>query len=165
MSELYHSEEAPQNIYWDRRYYTTFEEQEEALKGSSTLYVGNLNFRTTEQQMEETFSRVGPVKRIIMGLNRETKGHCGFGFVEYYTHEHAVACLKYISGTNCDENIIQKYKQLKELGFINVFIYPGGMFEWLLLQDIYTDINFKTNKKELNLLKYKPNNNNKIDSL
>ncbi len=107
MSELYHSEEAPQNIYWDRRYYTTFEEQEEALKGSSTLYVGNLNFRTTEQQMEETFSRVGPVKRIIMGLNRETKGHCGFGFVEYYTHEHAVACLKYISGTNCDENIIR----------------------------------------------------------
>lgn len=66
---------------------------------------------------------------------------------------------------DCDENIIQKYKQLKELGFINVFIYPGGMFEWLLLQDIYTDVNFKTNKKELNLLKYKPNNNNKIDSL
>jgi hypothetical protein len=66
---------------------------------------------------------------------------------------------------DCDENIIQKYKQLKELGFVNVFIYPGGMFEWLLLQDIYTDNNFKTTRKELNLLKYKPRNNNKIDSI
>lgn len=107
MSELFHAEDAPQRIYWDRRYYTTFEEQEEALKGSSTLYVGNLNFRTTETQIELTFARVGPVKKIIMGLNRETKAHCGFAFVEYFSHEHAVACLKYISGTYCDEAVIR----------------------------------------------------------
>jgi nuclear cap-binding protein subunit 2 len=107
MAELFHSEDAPQRIYWDRRYYTTFDEQEEALKGSSTLYVGNLQFRTTEPQIEKAFERVGPVKKIIMGLNRETKAHCGFAFVEYHSHEHAVACIKYISGTYCDEAVIR----------------------------------------------------------
>jgi hypothetical protein len=64
-----------------------------------------------------------------------------------------------IYGTNSsDENIIVKYKQLHDLGFTHLYIYPGGLFEWLLLQDIYTDKNIKTTKKELNLMKYKPKN-------
>ena len=29
-------------------------------------------------------------------------------------------------------NLMKKYNQLIGLGFINVFIYPGGLFEWLL---------------------------------
>jgi len=39
-----------------------------------------------------------------------------------------------------------------------VHIYPGGIFEWLLLQDIYGDDMFKTTSKELDILKYKPTN-------
>jgi nuclear cap-binding protein subunit 2 len=107
MSELYHADETPQRVYWDRRYYMTFDDQLASLRGATTLYVGNLNFQTTELQIHEVFSRVGPVKRIIMGLNRETKMPCGFCFVEYYTYEHACDCLKYISGTACDGNIIR----------------------------------------------------------
>lgn len=57
-----------------------------------------------------------------------------------------------------DENIVKKYRQLKELGFTKVYVYPGGMFEWLLLQDIFTDKHFRTTSKELNILKYKPKN-------
>jgi hypothetical protein len=56
-----------------------------------------------------------------------------------------------------DENIYIKYNQLISLGFYNVYIYPGGMFEWLLLQDIYGSKEFPTTKKELDILKYKPN--------
>jgi len=56
-----------------------------------------------------------------------------------------------------DEKIYTKYNQLVALGFYNVFIYTGGLFEWLLLQDIYGVKDFPTTKKELNLLKYKPN--------
>lgn len=64
-----------------------------------------------------------------------------------------------IYGCNdCDENIVKKYRQLKELGFTNVYVYPGGMFEWLLLQDIFTDKHFHTSSKELNILKYKSEN-------
>jgi hypothetical protein len=56
-----------------------------------------------------------------------------------------------------DEKIYNKYNQLTSLGFHNVFIYTGGLFEWLMLQDIYGEKDFPTTKKELNILKYKPN--------
>lgn len=63
-----------------------------------------------------------------------------------------------IYGKNCsDETVNKKYQQLYSLGFFNIFIYSGGMFEWLLLQDIYGKDIFPTTKKELDLLKYKSN--------
>lgn len=52
------------------------------LKVSTTLYVGNLSFYTTEPQLFEYFSRCGDVSRIIMGLNKHTRTPCGFCFVE-----------------------------------------------------------------------------------
>jgi len=55
-----------------------------------------------------------------------------------------------------DEKIITKYFQLLNLGFYNVYIYSGGLFEWLLLQDIYGFQEFPTSKKEMDLLKFKP---------
>ena len=54
-----------------------------------------------------------------------------------------------------DEKVFLKYKQLTSLGFNNIYMYTGGMFEWLLLQDIYGDENFPTTTKELEILKYK----------
>ena len=63
-----------------------------------------------------------------------------------------------IYGRNCnDDKIYTKYNQLTSLGFYNIYIYTGGIFEWLLLQDIYGINEFPTTKKELDLLKYKPN--------
>jgi hypothetical protein len=56
-----------------------------------------------------------------------------------------------------DEKIYNKYNQLTSLGFNNVYIYAGGLFEWLLLQDIYGEEEFPTNNKELDVLKYKSN--------
>ena len=62
-----------------------------------------------------------------------------------------------IYGKNCnDESVQKKYQQLLSLGFYNIFVYTGGMFEWLLMQDIYGKDLFPTTKKEVDLLKYKP---------
>jgi len=62
-----------------------------------------------------------------------------------------------IYGKNCnDESVQKKYQQLLSLGFYNIFVYNGGMFEWLLMQDIYGKDLFPTTKKEVDLLKYKP---------
>jgi rhodanese-related sulfurtransferase len=62
-----------------------------------------------------------------------------------------------VYGKNCnDEKIYTKYNQLSSLGFFNVYIYTGGLFEWLMLQDIYGENDFPTTKKELDFLKYKP---------
>ena len=61
-----------------------------------------------------------------------------------------------IYGRNCnDDTINKKYQQLYSLGFYNIFVYLGGMFEWLMLQDIYGKDLFPTTKKEVDLLKYK----------
>ena len=64
-----------------------------------------------------------------------------------------------IYGENCSDNrVILKYNQLYKLGFINLYVYLGGMFEWLLLQDIYGDDEFPTTSKIIDLLKYGGNN-------
>ena len=51
-----------------------------------------------------------------------------------------------------------KYNQIKSLGFINVLLYSCGLFEWLLLQDIYGKDEFSTTTYTLDILKYKPPN-------
>lgn len=44
----------------------------------------------------------------------------------------------FIYGKNSHDNTIYaKYEQLCNLGFTNCHVYDGGMFEWLLLQDVY----------------------------
>ncbi|KAK5134218.1 Nuclear cap-binding protein subunit 2 [Meristemomyces frigidus] len=80
---------------------------EAALSAATTLYIGNLSFYTTEEQIHALFSKCGELKRLVMGLDRFTKTPCGFCFVEYYTHEDALDCLKYVGGTKLDERIIR----------------------------------------------------------
>ena len=54
-----------------------------------------------------------------------------------------------------DEKIYEKYMQLIKLGHKKTYIYVGGLFEWLLLQDIYGNDHFPTTYKELDILKFK----------
>jgi hypothetical protein len=62
-----------------------------------------------------------------------------------------------IYGKNSNDNkLYTKYQQLTSLGFYNVFIYLGGLFEWLMLQEIYGPEYFPTTKKELDILRFKP---------
>ena len=62
-----------------------------------------------------------------------------------------------IYGKNSNENkVYEKYGQLIDLGFTKIYIYVGGLFEWLLLQDIYGEDEFPTTSKELDILKFRP---------
>ncbi|KAG0705951.1 hypothetical protein DFH29DRAFT_799243 [Suillus ampliporus] len=101
--------------------------QNDLLSKSTTLYIGNLSFYTTEEQIYELFTKCaspedgGGIKRIIMGLDRNTRTPCGFCFVEYYTHAEALASMKYVSGTKLDERIIRcdldlGYKEGRQFG-------------------------------------------------
>ena len=56
---------------------------------------------------------------------------------------------------NSDISVIKKHKQLQSLGFTNIALYLGGLFEWLLLQDIFGFDNFPTTTKTIDILKYK----------
>ncbi|EPQ27984.1 uncharacterized protein PFL1_04311 [Pseudozyma flocculosa PF-1] len=112
MSHVLEPLDAPSS-YRDSRARENRQEQQRALQSTATLYLGNLSFYTTEEQIYELFSRVanlgsgGGIKRIIMGLDRNTKTPCGFAFVEFYTHAEAVDCMRYISGTKLDERVIR----------------------------------------------------------
>lgn len=85
----------------------TVTDLEQKLGDSTTLYVGNLSFFTTEEQIYELFSRAGDLKRIVMGLDRMRKTPCGFCFVEYYAREDAENSIRYVSGTRLDDRIIR----------------------------------------------------------
>ena len=54
-----------------------------------------------------------------------------------------------------DPKPYEKYQQLVSLGFTNIYVYCGGLFEWLLLQDIYGCELFKTTSFEKDHLQYK----------
>ena len=61
-----------------------------------------------------------------------------------------------IYGKNAtDDSVFNTYNKLKGLGFYNLYIYIGGLFEWLLLQDIYSEEFFPTSSKITDILKYK----------
>ncbi|TDH74326.1 hypothetical protein CCR75_003055 [Bremia lactucae] len=96
-----------QRQYWDRKTFTSFAEQQRAMEQSSTLYIGNLSFFTSEAQIYELFSRVGFVKRVIMGLDRFKKTPCGFCFVEYSKHTEADACAQFLSETKLDNRVVR----------------------------------------------------------
>ena len=56
-----------------------------------------------------------------------------------------------------DSSAIKKYDQLVKLGIKDVYIYYGGLFEWLLLNELYGNEEFPvTNNSNIDLLQYRP---------
>ena len=58
-----------------------------------------------------------------------------------------------------DVSLVNKYNQLNKLGFNNIFLYIGGLFEWLLLNEVYGNDQFeifnKSNAIIIDILKFK----------
>jgi hypothetical protein len=67
------------------------------------LYVGNLNFTTTEDNLRAAFSEDGrSVKSVAILTNPETGRSRGFGFVEMGSEEDAQAAIQALDGTELD---------------------------------------------------------------
>lgn len=98
---------AKPSSYVDRSFEGNHEEYNQALAKSTTLYIGNLSFYTTEEQLYEFFGKFGPIKRVIMGLDRLTKTPCGFAFVEYFCRPDAVDCKRMIEGLKLDDRFVR----------------------------------------------------------
>ena len=47
----------------------------------------------------QVFSKVGDVKRIVMGLDKHRHTPCGFCFVEFYNREDAENSMRFLNGT------------------------------------------------------------------
>jgi RNA recognition motif-containing protein len=62
------------------------------------LYVGNLSFRTTSDDLREAFSQAGTVESASVIEDRETGRSRGFGFIEMATPEDAAAAIEMFNG-------------------------------------------------------------------
>jgi len=110
MSRLLRQLRTKPSDYVDRSFLRnggTKDEYHALIAKSTTLYIGNLSFYTTEDQIYSIFSRIGDIRRIIMGLHRDNLTPCGFCFVLYYTREDTEAAIKYLNGTTLDGRIIR----------------------------------------------------------
>ena len=106
MARLFLDQE-PLTQYKDRKFQGSLEDYLECLRTSTTLYIGNVSFYTTEEQIWEIFSKVGVVRTIIMGLDKNLLTPCGFCFVEYHNRNDAERAVKYLNGTKLDDREIR----------------------------------------------------------
>ena len=65
---------------------------------ATKLYVGNLSFKTTSDDLREYFSQAGEVESASIIEDRETGRSRGFGFVEMATAEGAAAAIEQFNG-------------------------------------------------------------------
>lgn len=65
---------------------------------STKLFVGNLSFDTTENDLQDLFSTVGPVTEVNLIMDRMTNRPRGFAFVTMGTPEAAQAAIQAFSG-------------------------------------------------------------------
>jgi len=62
------------------------------------LYVGNLSFRTTSEELKDAFAAVGTVESASVIEDRDTGRSRGFAFVEMGTAEEAAAAIEQFNG-------------------------------------------------------------------
>jgi RNA recognition motif-containing protein len=69
---------------------------------SAKLYVGNLSFNSTEQDLEDLFGEFGTVQSAKIIEDRETGRSRGFAFVEMSSNEEAQNAISGLSGREID---------------------------------------------------------------
>jgi RNA recognition motif-containing protein len=63
-----------------------------------TIYVGNLSFQATEEDLREVFAEYGEVSRISLPTDRETGRKRGFAFVEMASEAQEDAAISELDG-------------------------------------------------------------------
>ncbi len=68
----------------------------------SKLYVGNLSYQTTEDQLRDLFGQAGTVQQVDLIKDRETGSSKGFAFVTMSTPQEAEAAIRMFNGQSID---------------------------------------------------------------
>ncbi len=69
---------------------------------SNKLYVGNLSFRVTSEDLQEHFANAGNVESANVVTDRETGRSRGFGFVEMASEDEANNAIAQFNGSEYD---------------------------------------------------------------
>ena len=160
MAELF-VDLAPSTQYWDKKSGLTRDQYVRRMNETSTVYVGNLSFYTTEEQIYELFNKVGEVGRVVMGLNRVKRTPCGFCFVEFFSHEAAGLAVNLLTHTVLDDRVIRVDW---DAGFIegrqygrgqsgdqwrDVLSQEGQPVGWVWYENLFNDVSFRIDQDKL----------------
>lgn len=69
---------------------------------NTKLYVGNLSYNVTENELQTLFSEHGPVTEVNVMMDRDTGRPRGFAFVTMQTPEGAAAAIQALQGKEVD---------------------------------------------------------------
>ncbi len=69
---------------------------------NTKLFVGNLSYNTTENDLQDLFSQHGPVSEVNLMMDRVTGRPRGFAFVTMATPEGATAATQALNGASVD---------------------------------------------------------------
>ena len=130
--------------------------------GNKQSYIKKVNFEDIQQFIKKKMNNC----LLINTLNKTEQSCLIIGTILINDEEKIINnCLKkglqekiniIIYDKNAhQQKLLEKYEQLNSLGFLNVYMYTGGLFEWLLLQDVYGSEEFPTTSNDLDILKYK----------
>lgn len=84
-------------------------EEEPFVEDNSTLFVKNLNFKTTEQDLRAHFANIGKVYTSTIATRKSSDGFLsmGYGFVQYYLAKHALEALKKLQNSTLDDHKLE----------------------------------------------------------
>lgn len=85
---------------------------------ATKLYVGNLPFSTSEEQLREVFEEAGEVASVQIITDKFTNKSRGFGFIEMATQEGADEAIKRFNGYSLDDRslVVNEARPREERG-------------------------------------------------
>ncbi|MFQ5629127.1 MAG: RNA recognition motif domain-containing protein [bacterium] len=104
---------------------------------SMKLYVGNLSYQVTEDELNEIFAAFGTVESVKIITDRETGQSRGFGFVEMSSKEEGEAAMNELNGKDAQGRslVVNEARPRQERrsqgggqrgGYRSSFGYSGG---------------------------------------
>ena len=73
---------------------------------ATKLYVGNLSYDTTEDQIRTLFAQAGEIAEIAFIMDRDTGRPKGFGFITMKTEEASKEAIKRFNGFTMDNRAL-----------------------------------------------------------
>ncbi len=72
----------------------------------TNIFVGNLSYRTTQDELQTAFSQYGGVERVNIVTDRDTGQPRGFAFVEMTDAAQAQAAITHLNGSELNGRVL-----------------------------------------------------------